>query len=96
MNYLYKIYQKMKFDKQTNAYEVESWCIHRLNTDTFEIFQLECLIGTRGSVDIWLPVYPSMLVNLTQMTDFLTLEESIHCLEKYGLKSLSNKLMNHL
>jgi len=96
MNYLYKIYQKMKFDKHTNAYEVESWCIHRFNTETFEIFKLECIVGSMGSVDIWLPVYPSMLTNLSQMTDFITLEEAINYLEKYGLKTLSSKLMNHL
>lgn len=96
MNYLYKIYQKIKFDKQTNAYEVEFWCIHRLNTSTLEIFTLTNLTGTLGSIDIWLPVYPSMLINLSQMTDFIVLEEAIHFLEKHGQKHLSSKLMNHI
>lgn len=94
--YLYKVYQKIKFDKDTNACEVESWQVHRLNTETLEIFTLTNLVGTMGSVDIWLPIYPSMLINLSQMTDFLPVEEAIHYLEKNGQKKLSSKLMNQI
>lgn len=94
--YLYKVYQKIKFDKDTNACEVESWQVHRLNTETLEIYVLSNLLGTRGSIDLWMPVYPSMMINLSEMTDFLTVEEAIHYLEKNGQKQLSSKLMNHI
>jgi len=97
MNYLYKVYQKIIFSKKTNAYEVESWMVHRLNPDTLEIFYLSELSGTMGQFDLWLPIYPSLLVNLAAVTDdFLSIEDTIHFLEKCGQKRLSTKLMNHI
>jgi uncharacterized membrane protein len=96
MNYLYKVYQKLNFNKTTNAYEVEFWSVHRVNTHTLEIFSLSSFIGTTGNLDIWIPVYPTMLINLVEMTDFLSLEETIHFLEKTGQTKLSAKLMNHI
>jgi len=97
MNYLYKVYQKLNFNKKTNAYEVESWSVHRLNTGTLEIFWLNGIVGTLGSFDVWLPVYPTMLINLVAVTDeFLSLEDTIYLLEKCGQTELSAKLMNHV
>lgn len=96
MNYLYKIYQKLNLNKETNAYEVEFWVVHRLNTKTLEIFYLAGFTGTM-QFDIWLPVYPSALVNLVAVTDdFLSLEDAIHFLEKNEQTKLSTKLMNHI
>jgi hypothetical protein len=97
MNYLYKVYQKLNFNKNTNAYEVESWEVHRLNPETLEIFYLSGLTSTIGRLDLWLPVYPSMLINLAAMTeDFLSIEDTIYFLEKNEQKKLSAKLMNHI
>jgi hypothetical protein len=97
MNYLYKVYQKLNFNKTMDAYEVEFWMVHRLNTDTLEILYLSELSSTIGQFDLWLPTYPSMLVNLVALSDdFLSLEDTIHFLEKCGQKKLSSKLMNHI
>lgn len=95
-DFLYKIYQRMRFNRETNAYEVEFWEVHRLNTKTLEIFYLSNLLSSVGTVDIWLPIYPSGLINLSQMTSFLTIEEAIHFLEKNKQTDLSYKLMNHI